>query len=87
MPRVVGGVAGFYLVHFAVTGFGRFPSGWAFPALSVPGILFLLSWFWRRRTGCSITWTPGVLGSASATLFGGNFEQAELRLAKAEKAG
>ena len=47
---VVGGVVGFCLVHFAVTGFGRLPRGWAFPALAVPGVLFLLCWFWRRRT-------------------------------------
>jgi hypothetical protein len=38
------------LVHFAVTGFGQFPRGWAFPLLAVPGVLFLLCWFWRRRT-------------------------------------
>jgi hypothetical protein len=45
----VGGVAGFYGVHFAVTGFGRFPRGWAFPVLALPGVLFLLCWWWRRR--------------------------------------
>jgi hypothetical protein len=45
----VGGVAGFYMVHFAVTGFGRFPRGWAFPLLAAPGVLFLLCWFWSRR--------------------------------------
>ena len=46
---VVAGVASFYLVHFAVTGFGQFPRGQAFPAFAGPGVLFLLSWFWRRR--------------------------------------
>jgi hypothetical protein len=46
---VVAGVAGFYLVHFAMTGFGHFPRGWAFPAFAGPGVLFLLSWFCRRR--------------------------------------
>ncbi|MGO9200680.1 MAG: hypothetical protein ACLQM8_09090 [Limisphaerales bacterium] len=49
----VGGVAGFYLVDFAVTGFRQFPRGWAFPALAIPGVLFLLSWFWRRRAAHS----------------------------------
>jgi hypothetical protein len=46
---VVAGVSSFYLVHFAVTGFGHFPRGWAVPALAGPGVLFLLCWFWRRR--------------------------------------
>ena len=46
---VVAGVAAFYLIHFAQTGFGRWPRGWAFPMLAVPGILFLLSWLGRRR--------------------------------------
>jgi len=44
----VGGVAAFYVVHYAVTGFGHFPRGWAFPVLGVPGLLFLGSWFLRR---------------------------------------
>ena len=48
---VVVGIAGFYLTHFALTGFGRFPRGWAFPAIAVPGLLFLLCWFLRRK-GC-----------------------------------
>ena len=46
---VVVGMAGFYLSHFALTGFGRFPRGWAFPAVAVPGLLFLLCWFLRRN--------------------------------------
>jgi len=46
---VVAGAVSFYFAHFAVTGFGRFPRGWAFPALAGPGVLLLLSWFWRRR--------------------------------------
>ena len=45
---VVAGIAGFCLIHFVVTGFGRFP-GWAFPAIGVPGLLYLLSWFCRRK--------------------------------------
>lgn len=43
------GIASFYLTHFALTGFGRFPRGWAFPAIAVPGLLFLLCWFLRRK--------------------------------------
>jgi hypothetical protein len=46
---VVVGIAGFYLTHFVVTGFGRIPRGWAFPAIAVPGLLFLLCWFLRRN--------------------------------------
>jgi hypothetical protein len=46
---VVAGVAGFYVIHFAVTGFGRFPRGWAFPMFTVPGLLFLGCWFWRTH--------------------------------------
>lgn len=46
---VVVGMAGFYLTHFALTGFGRFPRGWAFPAIAVPGLLFLLCWFLRKN--------------------------------------
>jgi hypothetical protein len=45
---VVAGILGFYLVHFATTGFGRFPRGWFFPTLTLPGILFLACWFLRR---------------------------------------
>jgi len=36
---VVAGVLGFYLVHFAER--GRFPAGWAFPLIALPGVLFL----------------------------------------------
>jgi len=46
---IVVGIEGFYLTHFALTGFGRFPRGWAFPALAVPGFLFLLCWFLQRN--------------------------------------
>ena len=45
---VVAGVAGFYLLHFAVTGFGNLPRGWVFPSLALPGILFLACWFWEK---------------------------------------
>ena len=46
---VVTGVAAFYLIHFAQTGFGRFPNGWAFPLLATPGLLFLACWFLHRK--------------------------------------
>jgi hypothetical protein len=46
---VVTGVAAFCLIHFAQTGFGRFPSGWAFPLFATPGILFLASWWLHRK--------------------------------------
>ena len=46
---IVVGMAGFYLTHFALTGFGRFPRGWGFPVIAVPGLLFLLCWFLRRK--------------------------------------
>lgn len=47
---IITGVAAFYLVHFAQTGFERFPRGWAFPLLATPGLLFLACWFLRRKT-------------------------------------
>jgi hypothetical protein len=53
---IVGGIAGFYVAHFALTGFGRFPRGWAFPALAVPGLLFLLCWFLRRSGAGRSNW-------------------------------
>ena len=53
---VVGGMAAFYLIHFAQTGYGTFPRGWAFPLMATPGILFLASWRWRRKT------TPASVG-------------------------
>lgn len=46
---VVVGMASFYLTHFALTGFGRSPRGWAFPVMAVPGLLFLLCWSLRRK--------------------------------------
>ncbi len=36
---IVVGIGGFYLTHFALTGFDRFPRGWAFPALAVLVVL------------------------------------------------
>jgi hypothetical protein len=45
---VVAGIAAFCLVHFVLTGLGRFP-GWAFPVIAVPGLLYLVSWFYRRK--------------------------------------
>ncbi|PWU09424.1 MAG: hypothetical protein C5B50_27515 [Verrucomicrobia bacterium] len=47
---VMTGMAAFYLVHFAQTGFGKFPRGWAFPLIALPGLLSLASWLWRRQT-------------------------------------
>ena len=48
---VLAGMAGFYLLHFAQTGFGRFPRGWVFPIFAVPGLLFLLCWLLRAPAG------------------------------------
>jgi len=42
----VGGTALFYLVHFFAS--GRFPSGWAFAVIALPGVLFLACG-WRTR--------------------------------------
>jgi hypothetical protein len=53
---VLVGMAGLYLTHFALTGFGRFPHGWAFPAIAVPGLLFLLCWYLRRKGAGLSTW-------------------------------
>ena len=53
---VLVGIAGFYLAHFALTGFGRFPHGWAFPAIAAPGLLFLLCWLLRRNGAGRGTW-------------------------------
>jgi hypothetical protein len=46
---IIGGVTGFYLVHFATTGFERFPRGWVFPALAIPGFLFFIDWLRQRH--------------------------------------
>jgi len=59
---VVVGMAGFYLAHFALTGFGRFPHGWAFPAISAPGLLFLLCWFLQRKGAGQSTWPASTRG-------------------------
>ena len=48
------GITGFYLIHFALSGFGRFPRGWAFLAIAVPGLLFLLCWYLRRNGAAGI---------------------------------
>ena len=45
---VVAGITAFCLLHFGLTGFGRFP-GWAFWVIAVPGLLYLVSWFCRRE--------------------------------------
>jgi hypothetical protein len=52
---IVAGVAGFYLVHFAVTGFGRLPRGWVFPMLAAPGVLFLACWWLSGKTSAART--------------------------------
>jgi hypothetical protein len=44
---VVVGMLSFYATHLART--GRFPHGWFFPLMLLPGMLFLLSGFLRRR--------------------------------------
>jgi len=44
---VVGGMVAFYALNFA--GSGRFPSGWVFPLLSLPGILALFCRWQRPR--------------------------------------
>jgi hypothetical protein len=61
---VVAGVAGFYLIHFAQTGFGRFPMGWVFPMMAAPGVLFLVCW-WLRRQRRPIIDGQLILGSVS----------------------
>jgi hypothetical protein len=43
---VLTGIVGFCLVHFMLV--RRFP-GWAFPVIAVPGALYLVSWYFRRR--------------------------------------
>ena len=45
---VVVGMAAFYALDYAFTGFGQFPRGWLFPTFALPGILFLACWFWRK---------------------------------------
>jgi hypothetical protein len=42
------GVAGFYALNFAQT--GRFPGGWVFPLMFVPGILYLIAAGWDIKT-------------------------------------
>jgi hypothetical protein len=41
---VVGGIASFYLIHFATTGLDHFPRGWFLPGLAVPGVMYLVCW-------------------------------------------
>jgi hypothetical protein len=40
---MVGGMILFYVINFI--GSGKFPGGWVFQILFVPGILFLICWF------------------------------------------
>jgi len=51
---VVGGMAVFYLVHFAQTGFGQFPRGFAFPLIALPGVLFLVCRLARPKAPLSL---------------------------------
>ena len=44
----VAGVLAFYSVHFAAR--GEVPGG-NFPLLALPGILFLISWWWSTSDG------------------------------------
>jgi hypothetical protein len=45
----LGSLAMFYVVHLAIS--GRFPNGWAFLVFTIPGFLFLLSWYRARKIG------------------------------------
>jgi hypothetical protein len=45
---VVAGMAGFYGLDFALSGFRQLPRGPVFPMLALPGFLFLACWFWQR---------------------------------------
>jgi len=46
---VVVGMGGFYLVHYWNSGYTRWPGGWAFPLLYLPGFLYLLCALLKRR--------------------------------------
>jgi hypothetical protein len=56
------GIAGFYLVHFAESGFARFPGGWVFPSLFVTALLFVVSGVFRNQQQKRLS--AGVLPSA-----------------------
>jgi len=43
----VGSLVMFYVIHFATT--GKFPNGWAWLVLTIPGFLFLLFWYLKQR--------------------------------------
>jgi len=43
----IASLAIFYAIRFVTT--GMVPTGWAFPALAAPGVLFLLSWGLGRK--------------------------------------
>ncbi len=43
----VGSLITFYVIHFATT--GKFPNGWAWLVFTIPGFLFLLSWYRTRK--------------------------------------
>jgi hypothetical protein len=45
----VGSFLMFYVAHFVTA--GMFPHGWAFLVFTIPGFLFLLSWYRTRKSG------------------------------------
>ncbi len=51
----VGSLIAFYVVELAWS--GRFPTGWGFPMMALPGFLFLLAWLidgrWTETSSCS----------------------------------
>jgi len=44
---MIGGMILFYLINFI--GSAKFPGGWVFPLMFVPGILYLICWFAVKR--------------------------------------
>jgi hypothetical protein len=58
------GIVGFYLVHFANTGFGHFPGGWVFPSMFVTGVLFVVAATIRNKhnTHLRTSAVPGARG-------------------------
>lgn len=44
---IVGGMILFYLINLISS--GKFPGGWVFPIVFVPGILFLICWFDEKK--------------------------------------
>jgi hypothetical protein len=44
----VGSLLVFYMVDFAIS--GSLPRGWALLVFAAPGFLFLVCWYWSRKT-------------------------------------